>query len=65
MLVKQKKHHHDKESNYKPHPDSHRQSLTSKNSLAATRRKVEISNKENFIQITEPLDSIGVTSQSK
>lgn len=65
MLTKSKKHHQDKESSSKHHNYSEKHQESTKSSLAVTKRRGEINNKENFIQITEPLDAVGVLSQSK
>lgn len=65
MLAKSKKYHQDKESSSKRQNYAEKHQDSAKTSLAVTRRKGEINNKENFIQITEPLDALGMHSQSK
>lgn len=52
MLAKSKKHHQDKESSSKHSNYNEKHQDSTKSSLAVTRRKGDINNKENFIQIT-------------
>jgi len=65
MLTKPKKEHKDKDIHSKQLNCPQKQAESSKSSLVVTRRKGDTTNKENYIQITEPLDSVGLTSQSK
>ena len=65
MIARSKKHQQDKESSGKHYNHGEKHQDSSKSSLAVTRRKAETNNKENFIQITEPLDTAALLSQSK